>query len=152
MADRMRRVWSPFRISDTSLAAAGDARVNLTTFIDVATAREFRSYTVTRLIMNIMIQTDTDPLGNFNVGVRFEQQNVGVALVDSLNDLTADWLYWEEIRPVVKPMGPQDTAHRDIRSQRKTHGSEKDLWFYVTNAIAIAGDFNVSGRALLLVP
>ena len=150
MADRMRRLWFLFRSSLVALGVNADARVDILTIVNASQAREVRQYTVTRILVAFSGTVDSGDDTFFTVGVRFENENVAVGTV-TLLDLTADWLYNEEIAVNAAAFVQRDRVFRDIRAQRKSRGSDMDLFFYVRGGL-VAGDFNVSGRVLVLIP
>ena len=97
MADRMRWLWMPFWSSSVPIGVGQNARVNLRTLLDAAQARDVRQFTVTRMIFRFNGSNDSGALSTWQVGVRFENENVAVGTVSPIADLTADWLYWEEV-------------------------------------------------------
>ena len=123
----------PFRTGNVALAAAGDLRVTMETLVEGAQGRRLRNYTVTRFLLTMSVEIDANDNGMFNVGLRFENENVAIGLIDPLNDTTADWLYWEEVKPSVVFMLQSDRVIRDIRSQRKSQGNDQDLLLYLVN-------------------
>ena len=151
MADRMRRLWVPFRSGIVPLASAADAIVNITTLIDAAQGRTLKQYTVTRMIFGFSALMDSGGPGTFEIGVRLQNENIGVGVVDPLADITAEWIYWESVMAEVAAMTNQNRIFRDIRSQRKAQGSDQDLLFFVSQSTGVAGDFEVSGRCLVLI-
>ena len=153
MADRMRRLWMPFRTGDNALAVGADARVTMETLIETTQGRRLRQYTVTRMLINMSFDIDAASTGMFSVGMRFENENVALGVVTPVGDLTAEWLYWEEIKPFfgVNQNNQTNRVVRDIRTQRKSHGNDQDLLFYISNDTGVAGGFNMSGRILVLI-
>jgi len=154
MADRMRSVWMPFRTGTNALASGAEARITMETLIESARGDRFRQYTVTRMLIGMSFRINTSDDGMFSVGMRFENENVTLGLIDPLADSTSEWIYWEEICPVSSTgqYTQQNRALRDIRSQRKSHGNDQDLLLYITNGTGVAGNFNCSGRILVLIP
>jgi len=151
MADRMRRLWMPFRSSIAPLAGSADARVDIKTFIESAQARNVQQFTITRMIIGMNFSSDTGP-SSMIAGVRFENENVGAGTVSPITDATAEWLYWEEFMTEIGAISGRFRNFRDIGTQRKSRGNDNNLFLYVSNTTAIAGDFQVSGRVLALIP
>jgi len=149
---RMRRLWAPFRVASTSIAAAAVARVNLTTLVDTTQGRSVRQYTVTRILLQFSCAVDSQDLNVFGIGIRFDNENVALGSVNPLSDTTADWMYHEEIQPSVLTFEMRDRVIRDIRAQRKSRGNDMDLFLYVESNTSVAGDFITAGRVLLLIP
>ena len=154
MADRMKPLWMPFRSGANALAAGADARITMETLAEGSLGRRLRQYTVTRMLINMTFELDSADDNMISVGMRFENENVALGVVDPLNDTTAEWMYWEEVKP--SSSGAQTTQAtrivRDIRSQRRSHGTDQDLLLYITNGTGVSCQFNVAGRILVLLP
>jgi len=151
MADRMRRQWMPFRTGFSGMAGLDEIRISINSLINTALDRNLRDFTVTRLIFGFSAVFDSGTPETVSLGVRFENDNVVVGTVDPAADSQAEWIYWEEVVGNVGTMHQRDRIIRDIRSQRMSRGFNQEMFFYITNNGAVAGDFMLSGRALVLI-
>ena len=154
---RMQRVWLPFRSGRVAVAAATNVRFFMRSLIEAAMDRDLTQFTVTRMIFGFSCSLDgPNPSDLMSLGIRFENENVGIGIVRPDQDSTAAWLYWEEVVAASGAVAGQyfqrDRIFRDIATQRKTRGNDTELLFYVTNPGGVAGDFMLSGRALVLIP
>ena len=151
MPNRMQRLWLPFRTGVSAIAASGDVRFSMSSLVDTAMGRTLRDYTVTRMIFNFRCRQDSGEPVTMAIGVRFENDNVVVGTVAPNTDSQAEWLYWEEVTPAIGVMVQRDAIVRDIHTQRRSQGLNQELFFYVSNTSAIAGDLMLSGRCLVLI-
>ena len=148
---RMRRLWLPFRTAPTALAGASNVRVDVKSQLEAQQDRELFQFTVTRIIVGMSFSSDNSGRGTFMYGMKFENDNVSSGLVTPLNDPTADWLFWGESPIEFNRMEPQGRIDLDINTQCRARGSSSALWFIVVNNTSYAGDFQVTGRALVLI-
>ena len=151
MADRMQRIWMPFRSGKQAITAATDVDLEMPTLIDLALDRDVSVYTVTRMIFGFSCSVDSGAFEIFSLGVRFENEAVSVGVVTPDGQSTSSWLYWEEVMATLAAQPQRDRIIRDIGTQRKSQGSDQNLRFKVSNPGSSAGDFMLSGRALILV-
>jgi len=151
MTQQRRRVWAPFSTGDdpTLLGIQGDLRIFVPSLLEIAAARNYRQYTVQRMLLSGML-IPTTAFVTVAVGLRFDNVDSIVGTVDPENDKTSDWLYLEEFCT----NAISDTFHwnRDIRAQRKSRGNDEELFLYVTNrSTASSINLHVSGRVLILL-
>ena len=150
MADRMSRMWAPMSVQPTVAMAAGAVvRVNCLNILETALGRTLRAWTVTRFICRLQFaSSDT----SFQWGLRVENENVLLGSIDPEADSTADWISHGGLYTQVNSYEPRDAIEIDNRSQRKSHGEQSDLYFYIENTGLVAGGFSLVGRTLLLLP
>ena len=150
MADRMTRMWAPMNVQPHVIMAAGAvARVNVLNVLEASLGRTLRAWTVTRFICNLQV-TSSDT--SFQWGLRVENENVLLGSIDPEADSTADWISHGGIYTQTSINVPRDMIAIDNRSQRKSHGEQSDLFFYVENTGLVGGAFTLVGRVLLLLP
>ena len=145
MADRMARMWAPVRTSVVSLAAGAVMRIDMLSILEVSLGRDFRQWTVTRIVGNLQVaSSDTE----FVWGVRVENENVLLGSVDPMEDATADWILHGGLYTNISA---RDMVKIDNRSQRKSHGEQSKLFFYIQNTGGVGGQVGFIGRALMLI-
>ena len=152
MADRMTRMWAPMNVQPgLAMAAGAVARVNVLNILETSLGRSLRAWTVTRFICNLQF-TSNDT--SFQWGLRVENENVILGSIDPEADSTADWISHGGM--YTNSGGANfrfaDAVKIDNRSQRKSHGEQSDLFFYVENTGLVGGSFTLVGRVLLLLP
>jgi len=149
MADRMARMWAPVRTSIDTLAAGAVMRIDMLSILEVALGRDFRQWTVTRIVGNLQVASSAT---EFVWGVRVENENVLLGSVDPLEDATADWILHGGLYTNTSAVYPRDIVKIDNRSQRKSHGEQSKLFFYIQNTGGAGGQVGFIGRALMLIP
>ena len=150
MADRMTRMWAPMNVQPPLVMAAGSvARVNVLNILEVALGRTLRAWTVTRFICNLQVNSNDT---SFQWGLRVENENVALGSIDPEADSTADWISHGGVYVRQTAADVRDLIQIDNRSQRKSHGEQSDLFFYIENTGLVAGSFTLVGRVLLLLP
>ena len=150
MADRMTRMWAPMNVQPRIAMPAGAVlRVNVLNVLEASLGRTLRAWTVTRFICNLQVNSlDT----TFQWGLRVENENVLLGSIDPEADSTADWISHGGILTQSVLYDIRDRIAIDNRSQRKSHGEQSDLFFYVENTGLVAGSMSLVGRVLLLLP
>jgi len=152
VANRMRRTWATFRTGDTPIGALGVARVFVKSEIEQAVARDVADYTVTRVIGNIQVVNDSALPTIWVAGVITQNEGVAIGDVQPSADPSSDWLWhFSWINQASGYLGPDDGVRFDVGSQRKSRGRKPELYVMIVNG-STAGDFFISGRALLLIP
>jgi len=150
MADRMTRMWAPMNVQPPLVMAAGAvARVNVLTVLEAALGRTLRAWTVTRFICNLQLVSSNT---SWQWGLRVENENVLLGSIDPEADSTADWISHGGVYTMSANFELRDLITIDNRSQRKSHGEQSDLFFYVENTGLVGGSFTLVGRVLLLLP
>ncbi len=155
MADRMRRVWMPFKSGSsamTPIAAASVARLLLPSVLEAEMGRSYESYTVTRLLLKFYAINDSGPGNPWTLGVGIRSNSLALADENPSDDATSDWLFGPEsiVVSVASTAGEDTVARFDIRAQRKSLGMATETFLYIVNK-GSAGDFFASGRMLVLM-
>ena len=154
MADRMDRVWSPFTTvgyQSMVLGAEFEYRIFPSTALELSQDRTLRSFTATRILMDLQfISTGTT---SFLYGVRLAPESEALGMINPGVDQTVDWMLWGG---VTVANGNSETAgagnvHIDNRSQRKSRGMDSSLRLYVYNSAGSTGSVAIVGRVLSLV-
>ena len=150
MADRMTRMWAPINVQPyLGMAAGAIARVNVLNVLEASLGRQLRAWTVSRFICNLQFNS---PNTSFQWGLRVENENVLLGSIDPEADSTADWISHGGMYTQSPLYDFRDNIAIDNRSQRKSHGEQSELFFYVENTGLVGGSFTLVGRALLLLP
>ena len=151
---RMRRMWLPFTQGATTstLAGAGEFRVDIASLMAAEQGRDVDHYTVTRVIFNLFLEgASAHPI--VSVGIKSTHEDVTVGNITPDLDVQVDWVYHEEFAAGNPANAPREQIHRDVRGMRKVLGFEQNLFFHISNRDAsIVLTHHVSGRCLVLVP
>ena len=157
MADRMERVWSPFTnlgFDNMPLGDENEYRIFPSGALETSQDRTLRSFTVTRILMDM--QFNSSGTTTFLYGVRLAPESEAVGMINPGTDQTVDWMLWGGVTVTDSGQGYRSIAgagnvHIDNRSQRKSRGMDSSLRLYVYNAAGSTGQFTVNGRVLSLV-
>jgi len=149
MPDRMQRMWAPINLVDASLVAGATLRVDVLSNLEAFLGRELRAWTVTRVVGTLQV-VGAD--SQYYYGLRVENENVALGVIDPEADATADWILHGSVWTQSTVYYPRDVITIDNRSQRKSRGEQSKLYFYVENASLVAGSVTLVGRALMLLP
>ena len=155
MADRMDRVWSPFTNLGFEQMLLGDEveyRIFPSVALEQSQDRTLRSFTVTRILMDMQFKSDSTT--TFIYGVRLAPESEAVGMINPGHDQTVDWMLWGGVTvesTTQNEIAGSGNVHIDNRSQRKSRGMDSSLRLYIYNAAGSTGDFTVSGRVLSLV-
>jgi len=142
--------WMSFSEGATLLTMAPGAtsRLLIPSLRETEAGREYEGYTVTRMLLNIFIQsTGAEAIVTF--GVILQTESVAVGQVGPVQEPHADWLWQEDL--VTGPSTDEPLRiHRDIRSQRKSRGGENEFYVYaVSRSGVISVELHRSGRVLV---
>ena len=154
MADRMDRIWSPFTNVGFEEMMLGDEleyRIFPSYALELSQDRTLRSFTVTRILLDL--QFITDGATSFMWGVRLAPESEVVGMINPGADQTVDWMLWGGItvENTELPVMGSGNVHIDNRSQRKSRGMDSSLRLYIYNAAGSTGDVAITGRVLSLV-
>ena len=156
MADRMDRVWSPFTnlgFEGMNLGDELEYRIFPSFALETSQDRTLRSFTVTRILMDLQFRSLG--LTSFMYGVRLAPESEAVGMINPGAEQTVDWMLWGGVT-VATGSGESGIAgagnvHVDNRSQRKSRGMDSSLRLYVFNAAGSTGSVSIIGRVLSLV-
>ena len=150
--DRMQRMWAPVHWDSAVLVPGGIARADCTAILEASLGRELRQWTATRVVGTLQFYASAAE-AEFFYGMRVENENVPLGVIDPEPDATADWLFWGGGITDSTYFSMRDAITIDNRSQRKSQGEQSKLFFYWENASA-AGTLYTTfhGRVLLLLP
>ncbi len=147
------KLWVPFSTGSVLSTIPGntDARVTLTTLMQLSLGRELERFTLVRLIFNFVAIVDSG-VGVFTIGCLMHNSGVAVGVIAPDAQAEAAWSYQEEVVVNTSP-SVANTVRRDIGGQRKMpQGSDSELYFYIVSRGPTSGDFHLSGRALIMLP
>ena len=109
------------------LGAGAVARLFVPSIREAETGREYEGYTVTRMLLNLLLRSTSGSDRVLTCGMIIQQEDVLIGSVLPDDDPHADWLWHEEFVVGVNDHAPHALISRDIRSQRIARGREACL-------------------------
>ena len=155
MADRMQRVWAQGALlSPTTLTLGAQTELQLfpSATLEAATDRSIRDFTVTRIIANLQLQSQSET--TFFWGIRLAQEAEPIGTYSPGTDQAIDWMLWGSARVSWPTNGYGLKWYQekiDNRSQRKSRGMDSGLRLYVYNGDGATGYVMYGGRVLSLI-
>ena len=154
MADRMRRVWSPFTNLGFEAMSLGDEleyRIHPSIALEASQDRTMRDWTITRIVG--LLQFESVGETTFLYGVRIAAEAEIVGSINPGTDQTVDWMLWGGVtveNSTTTEISGSGNVHIDNRSQRKSRGMDSSLRLYIYNAAGDTGGVSITGRVLAL--
>jgi len=152
MSDR-RNMWFPWRMGiEAALTPGSVLSVDIPSIMEGRLARQVQGYTSSRSIFNI--QANSSSLASESqmiCGIINLPEGVILGGTEPENDSTADWQYWEEFWIPKGNNIELPLWHRDVRTERKSPGRDRQYIFIVKNTDTLNNlTVYVSGRTVIL--
>ena len=149
-----RQATGPAGLNQTT-----EARFNLASGYETLMGIPFKGYTITRIIINGMIQAVAGSSGNYvRMGLIVDDRSSPAKLLTT--DLFADWLWYEEFYTNVGAVewgagtftlySQSLQIHRDLSSQRKVEGKEQLPYICIANISGAAAIYHMMSVQMLV--